>query len=277
MKIYLTLVISLFSLASAQSQLTAPALSPRSIVSQKLGLTDISVVYSRPSARGRKIFGPKGIVPYGEYWRTGANAVTKFEVGDDISINGQKLERGDYAVLSTVQADHWTLHFYPYERLPWDKYVDKSPSLSVTAKRRKSDKHTETLFLGLENIQLDNADLVLEWDDVRVEFPITASAQDKMLKAIDRALAGPSNNDYYQAALYLHEANLQLDAALKYIREVTKSERATFFQVYREAIILEELGRHDEAVVVARRGKKLAEQIGNKDFIRLNNKIINGS
>ena len=197
--------------------------------------------------RGRKVFGSGGLVPYDEHWRTGANAVTKISISDDLVINGQQLLRGNYALLSTLQANSWVIHLYPFERMPWERFIDKSPSLSITSER-KTSAHTETLYIGIENIQLDKADLVIAWDNSRVAFPINASAQEKMLKKIDRALAGPSNNDYYQAALYLHEANLNLESALKYIRKVTKSEKATFFQVYREAIILEELGRRDEAV-----------------------------
>lgn len=274
MRFLTTIILSINAIFLSQAQVIAPALSPLSTVSQTIGLTEIEIEYFRPSVRGRRIIGNGGIIPYGEHWRTGANGVTKLTFSEDIEIAGQALKKGAYTILSVLQADTWTLHFYPYERLPWNDFVQKTPVISVTAKRQITKEIVETFYIGYENIQLDKADLVFSWENTRIKIPINASAKEKMLKRIKRTMAGPRPNDYYQAALYLHEANLNLEDALKYIQKVTKSEKATFFQVYREAVILQDLNRSKEAVVVAKRGKALAEAIGNMDFVRLNEKII---
>jgi hypothetical protein len=96
----------------------------------------------------------------------------------------------------------------------------------------------------------------------------------RLLKNIDKALAGPSAFEYYQAALYLYESNTSLNKALKYVQEATKSDNARFFQVTLEARILRELGMNLDAIVSASRALMLSEKVGNKDFIRINKKII---
>ena len=274
MKYLMTVTIGLLTALFLQAQVVAPALSPRSTISQKIGLSKMEIDYTRPSVRGRTVMGENGLIPYGELWRTGANVVTKLTFGDAIQINNQDLAKGSYAVLSTLEAETWTLHFYPYEKQSWSKFKAKTPILSITAERQVTAALVETFYIGYENIQLDKANLVLSWENTRIEIPVVASAKEKMLKSIQKTMAGPSNNDYFQAALYLHEANINLEEALGYIQKVTQSEKALFFQVYREALILRDLNRREEALKAAKRSKVLAQKAKNMDFVRLNDKLI---
>ncbi len=264
----------LFLGISGYAQIKLPALSPKVEISQKIGLTTAILSYSRPSLRGRELFGDDGILVFGEKWRTGANATTKIEFSNDIVMNGQSLPKGTYALLSTPQKTSWTFHFYPYQPLSYTNFLVKQPMFEIKVPIQRLDYAMETLSLHFEAIDLSGANLVLQWANYKVEVPITLAEHNAILAHIDTVLKGPSDFDYFQAALYLHETQTDLPLALSYIRKVTKSDNALFFQVYREALILKDLNRNQEAVTAAKRSKKLSQNAGNNDLVRLSQRII---
>src|SRR5690606_17512658 len=107
----ITLLFSaLFVCAITYAQVTAPAASPFSKIEQQVGLTDVTVEYSRPSMKGRTIFGD--LVPYGRVWRTGANTRTKITFSNDVMVNGKELKKGSYGLLTIPNANQWDIVFY---------------------------------------------------------------------------------------------------------------------------------------------------------------------
>jgi len=256
------------------AQINLPALSPAVEISQKIGLTTATLSYSRPSLRGRELFGPNGILLQGEKWRTGANATTKVEFTDDIEINGHTLPKGAYALLTTPQKAVWTFHFYPYENIPYTRFLQRVPLLEITVPIQRLNYSLKTFSLHFEAINLDDAILVLQWAEYKVEVPLRLNQHEAILANINRVLAGPSKFNYFQAALYLHETQTDLPLALSYIKKVTQSDSALFFQVYREALILKDLNRKEEAIEAARRSKDLSQEAGNDDIARLSQRII---
>ena len=149
MKYLIIIVLSLLVSFASIAQLKTPSLSPLSTVSQKVGLAELEIKYSRPSVKGRKVFGENGLVPFGEFWRTGANSITEISFSEDVTVGKVELEKGKYTILSTLQADTWTIHFYPYEKLSWGKFKTKTPAASVTAKIQKTQ-----LLTTIEKMQL---------------------------------------------------------------------------------------------------------------------------
>src|SRR6185295_5158559 len=99
------LFLALTIVVNAQSPLKLPALSPNAKISQDFSTSSIEISYSRPSMRGRKIFGD--VVPFGKVWRTGANSPTKIKLGEDMVIAGQKIKAGEYAVYTIPSKDKW--------------------------------------------------------------------------------------------------------------------------------------------------------------------------
>lgn len=267
---FLMLYISVANYA----QIKLPALSPAVEISQKIGLTTATLSYSRPSLRGRDLFGENGILVFGEKWRTGANATTKVTFTNDIEINGQTLSKGTYALLTTPQNGSWTFHFYTYEKLSYTKFLDTEPILEFTVSSQQLDYSLETFSLHFEAINLSDANLILQWSNYKVEVPIKVNEHEAILVNIKKVLEGPSEFSYFQAALYLHETQTDLPLALSYIRKVTQSDAALFFQVYREALILKDLGRNEEAIEAAKRSKELSQKAGNDDLARLSQRII---
>ncbi len=259
---------------TTSAQIKLPAVSPAIEITQQIGLTTATLSYSRPSLRGRKLFGEEGILVLGKKWRTGANATTKVAFSNDIEINSQKLPKGVYALLTTPQEKAWTFHFYPYEKIPYTEFLDKEAILEFTVASQKTSCATETLSLHFDALTINSANLVLQWGNYRVEVPIKINEHEKILANIEQELSGPSSFDYFQAALYLHETQTDLLLALNYIQKVTQDDAALFFQVYREALILKDLNRKKEAVEAAKRSMELSEKAGNDDLVRLSKQII---
>ncbi len=107
MKKIIFAAIAACSFIIADAQLKTPAASPAQTIKQDFGLSTIELSYSRPSMKGRKIFGD--IVPFGNVWRTGANNATTLTFGDEVSIGGTKIPAGKYGLLSIPDKKSWTL------------------------------------------------------------------------------------------------------------------------------------------------------------------------
>ncbi|MFP2997754.1 DUF2911 domain-containing protein [Spongiivirga sp. MCCC 1A20706] len=272
--IYAIIASLIFGTLSVNGQLRTPALSPGSTVKQTVGLTDIEINYSRPAVKGRSIFGPDGIVQYGEFWRTGANAATKISFNGDLSFGKADLSKGDYTILTKPGKTSWKIFIYKYESPNWSSYVEKKPLATLEVATKKLNTSVESLEYAIQNISMDTANLEISWDRTSVQIPIQIDTKTQVLKNIDRAMAGPSIFENFNAALYLHENKIELPRALTYIQKATKNENAQFFMVYREALILRDLGKQKDALVAAKRSLKLSEEAKNNDFIRFSKKLI---
>lgn len=256
------------------AQLKTPNLSSSATISQDIGLTEVTIKYSRPSVKGRLIFGKNGLLSYNKMWRTGANNATKITFSEPIAIQGNQVKKGSYTILSIPTENTWQVNWYPYNSNNWNSYVSQKPILSINIPVKKVTNLVETFEIHFEDITLNSASLVLEWERILVKIPLQINEKEKILNSITKVLSGPSNFDYYKAALYLHETKTNLNTALEYIQKVTKSDKALFFQVTREALILKDLRMYKSALKVAERGLQLSKKANNLDFISINEKII---
>lgn len=266
------LIMLCFVTLTLSAQLKVPALSPLSKIEQKVGLTDVSIEYSRPSAKGRAIFG--GILPYGEFWRVGANSPTKLTFSDDVMIDGKEFTKGDYTVLAKPQANSWMLFFYPYTEKNWTKYIDKTPYYQFTVPVKKNSEKIETFEMSFKKLTINSTDLVLSWENVQVTIPIKVEVNNKALKNIEKMEKGPSIFDYYFASVFLHDQKLDLNKALDFINKAVKVEKPRFFMTHRKALILKDLNRKKEALEVAKQSLESAQKAKNKDFVRMNKELI---
>ncbi len=207
------LVVGLvFQDASAQFQ--APRPSPKATVTQTIGLTDVSISYSRPGVKGRAIWG--GLVPYDQVWRLGANEATLITIGDDVWIEGQKLAKGSYSLHAIPTADAWTVIFNKVAE-QWGSYNYKpeEDALRVTVKPRKAD-FVERMRFTVEDMTDSTASVVIAWENLEVPFTVKVNTVAKVLNSgkatfSPRALAfaaqfANQNNDPVQAVKYLNAA-----------------------------------------------------------------------
>lgn len=168
--ILLFAMVGLFSTYSVQAQNRAA--SPAAKLEQKVGLTDVTIEYSRPSVKDRTIFADDGLVPFGKVWRTGANAATKITFSDDVKIAGNALEAGTYVILTIPRADEWDVHFHKYAEAMWRPYAEKTPALAIKATPEKLDGvNIESFLITVSNLRDYSASLVIAWENTRVSVP----------------------------------------------------------------------------------------------------------
>lgn len=279
---YVTLFLSVFCLAifsaysSSARQLEMPAPSPGSTIMQKVGLVDAKVVYSRPSMKGRVIFGD--LVPYGEIWRTGANAATQVSFSDDVMINGEKLAGGQYALYTIPNKDEWTIIFSKNTTL-WGAggYDDNDDALRFTVKPMSLDKAVESFTIGFANLKDNGADMMLMWDKTGVAIPITVDTDAKVMAQIDRVMKNPEAslaNTYFQAANYYYTSGKDMNKALEWANKATELRDGAFWMVHLKAKIQAEMGKKKEAIATAKQSIEMAKKANNMDYVRLNEKLI---
>ncbi len=251
-------------------QISTPAPSPKATMTQMVGLTEVSLEYSRPGVRERDVFSADGLVPFGKVWRTGANQATKITFSEDVTVEGQALEAGAYAITTVPDATSWDVLFHKHESSNAGSYTDKTPAAKVTVSPQTLPFSVENFFITLANLEADGAVLELMWDNVLVPVKVGVHTDKAVMANIDRVLAGPSANDYYAAGIYLYNSGRDKDKALKYVQKATSQGEPKFWQKKWEAEILASLGRNAEAIKVAKHSLELAEKAGNADYVKMN-------
>jgi tetratricopeptide (TPR) repeat protein len=259
---------------SLNAQIKTPAPSPSAKVEQMVGLTTVSLEYSRPAVKDRDIFSANGLVPFGKVWRTGANQATKITFDTAVKIDGNEVPAGSYAVLSIPSATSWAVHFYNYDKSSFSSYLDADPALIVKTKPMKLNNSIESFTIAIDNISSGGAHLTMAWDKTKVAIPMTVDSDGTVMANIERVMAGPSKGDYYNAAAYYQSTGKDMNKALEWINIATAGDDPKFWQVRRKALILADLGKTKEAIAAAQMSLDLAKKAGNDDYVSLNEKSI---
>jgi len=249
-----------------------PAASPACTLKQRVGLTDFTIDYSRPSKKGRPIFG--GLVPFGEVWRTGANTATKITFSTPVKMNGTEVPAGTYALFTIPGEKEWTIILNKGVG-QWGsfQYDAKGDVARVKTQARKWDHHVETFLIEFNDIRDDSATLNLVWDDtvvpVRLELDLS-----KLAAQIDAAMAGPGDQKpYYQAALFYYDHGLDLQKAKQWV-DAAVAQREAHYIVNLQARILAKLGDKAGAIAAAKKSMELAEKANDKGYVKLNQDLI---
>lgn len=272
---YLTALLLLVAYAPALAQIKTPAPSPVCKVNQEVGLIKVDLEYSRPSAKGRKIFGE--LVPFGEMWRTGANAATKVTFSDDASVGGGKLPKGTYALYTIPGEKEWSVIFYKNTNFwgtPGKDYKEEDVAARVTVPAQSLRDDVETLTMNFNNLRNNGADLEISWEYTKVVVPITVDTDSKVMADIKATLDGPSAGAYYAAARYYYEEKKDMAQALAWVDKSLEKGGEKFWIVRQKALIQAELGRYKDAIATAEKSTELAKADGNSDYPRMNDKSI---
>ena len=260
------------------SQIKTPRVSPASVIEQMVGLTEIEVQYSRPSKRGRDIFG--NVVPFGKIWRTGADNCTTINFSTDVVIDSQTIQSGKYSIFSIPNKQSWDIILYSDIDLwgvprDWDddKIVFKS-----TYKTNKPDINSidETFTISFLNITNNDADMTFSWDGLSVTVNIIVPTKKIVSDNIKQVMAGsPSASDYYSAAVYYKQENINLDTALKWINKaIDLFENPRFYQLRQQSMIMAANKKYSDAIVVAKESLKLSIEADNMDYVKMNKESI---
>jgi hypothetical protein len=222
-----------------------------------VGLTDVEITYSRPSARGRQIFG--GLVPYGEVWRTGANASTKISFSAPTKLNGNEIPAGKYALYTIPGEDEWTIIISKnLELFGAFNYDKKDDLVRFKVEPHKLAEHVETFTIELPQIRDDSAMLVLVWENTLVPINLELDLTSKLVPQIEAAMSEPGERKpYYQAAMFYYDHGLDMQKARKWI-EAIPADRETYYILHLKAKILAKTGDKQGAIAAAKRSSELA-------------------
>jgi tetratricopeptide (TPR) repeat protein len=268
------LVLASFCTIDVNAQIQTPAPSPFSKLMQTVGLTEVTIEYSRPGVKDRTIFGKDGLVPYGKPWRLGANAATKFTFDKNVKIADAKINKGAYAVLAKPGKDEWSFMFYEYEDGSWSSYLEKEAVATVTAKPEKSVHSVETMTFTIDELTASGALISLHWADISVSMPLSVDTDAEVEASIKKVMNGPTGDDYYRAASYYHDMGKNLKQAKAWIEKATEGDNPKFWQVRRKALIYKDMGMVSDAIEAAKQSMELAQKAGNEDYVRMNKKSI---
>jgi hypothetical protein len=261
---------------SVQAQIKTPAPSPSSEIEQAVGLTEVEVEYSRPSMRDRTIFGD--LVPYGKLWRTGANSRTKISFSTDVTIDGNELKKGSYGLLSIPNKDSWEIIFYTDADgggAP-EKLDEAKIALKVTAKSNPMNFKMETFTIGFGDLADPNsASLYIMWEQTSVGIKIGVPTDKITMETIESTMAGPSNNDYYQAAVYYLNSGKDLNQAKEWIdKAISANNNPPYWQLRQQSLIYAATGDKKGAIGIAEKSLAASEKAGNADYVKMNKESI---
>lgn len=264
---------------TATAQIQTPRPSPLAEVEQKLALTEIEVTYSRPGMKGRKIFGD--LVPFGELWRTGANAITTVEIEDDVTVNGRALPAGTYALLTIPGEKEWTVIFSKDSAMGGvSDYKKENDAARIMVRPRMLREPVETFTIGFHNLVDDGGTMSLQWENTSVDIDIRMDIDSKIMAAIRTTLlvdgTTPKASDYHSAAVYYMERDRDLPQALKWMEKSVEMRPEAFWYVHRHAELLGKMGRKDDALAAANKSLQMAKENKDGDFgyVKRNEELI---
>ena len=259
---------------SMNAQVQTPALSPVSKFEQKVGLTDITIQYSRPGKRDRLVFGD--VVPFGEIWRLGANENTKITSSDAIVFGKDTVKAGTYAIYAKPEKDNWTLFLYSETTNwgvpdPWDTkkvvYETKLPVVQL-------NDVVETLTISIEKIENNGASLVIMWDKSKIALPFTVNTKDKVLASIKKTMEGPSANDYHRSATFYYQEKIDVKKALEWSTKACEMRPEAYWMLRTKALLQAENGDFKGAIATAKKSIELAEKDGDAAYVKMNKNSI---
>jgi hypothetical protein len=244
-----------------------PAPSPTSTVQQRVGLTDVTVVYSRPGVKDRDVFGD--LVPYGKLWRTGANMNTTIEFSTDVKIADQTLPAGKYSLFTIPSSDNWTVIFNSKtDHGGTVGYSEENDVLRTTVKPVPTEM-TESFTIDINDIANESAAIVLKWHKTKVVIPFSFDVKDVAIANIDKALAEGDEKGkwrvYRNAANYYYNNKMDMDRALDYMDKSIDGNKDSWYSYYLRAEILAEKKMYKEAIKSAETAKEVGMKSAKTD------------
>ncbi|UWX56270.1 DUF2911 domain-containing protein [Maribacter litopenaei] len=269
-KVVLFLLAIVASL-SLEAQIRTPAPSPASALTQMVGLTSIGVDYSRPSMRGRTVFGD--LVPYGKLWRTGANSYTKITFNTDVTIAGKDVKAGTYSIFTKPGEKEWEVFFYtdvdgggvPSD---WD---ENKVVARATVPVYPIEMPIETFTITIDDITSSSANLGIMWEQVYVGVPIEVPTDAAVMESINKVMSGPGAGDYYGAAVYFLSEGKDINKAKEWMdKAMSMTENPAYWQLRQQSLILAKSGDKKGAIEAAKKSLAKAKEAGNADYVKMN-------
>ncbi|UCD60542.1 MAG: DUF2911 domain-containing protein [Flavobacteriaceae bacterium] len=270
MKKLALLICVVMGSVSLNGQITTPAPSPAAKISQTVGLTDVTVEYSRPSMRGRTIFGD--LVPYDKLWRTGANKNSIITFSDDVTIAGQKVKSGSYAVYTKPGLTSWEVIFYadPNNWGTPQNWDDSKVAAKANIEVYTMPLDVESFTMSIDALHNNGATLGILWANVYIGVPFEVPTAEKAVKSIESVMNGPSANEYFAAASYYFQEGKDLAKAKEWIDKAVSMNDKAFWMMRSQSLIYAKMGDTKGAIAAAKKSMAVAEAAGNADYVKMN-------
>lgn len=272
MKKLFTLLLVLTVSFTVNAQIETPQPSPSQKTEQKVGLTDVTLEYSRPSMKGRTIFGD--LVPHGKLWRTGANKNTTVTFSTDVTIGGKAVKAGTYAIFTKPNANNWEVLFYS-DANNWgtpQNWDESKVAASVTTEVYEIPMDIETFTISFDDLTNDSAVIGIMWEKTYVGVKFEVPTDKAVTAAITKVMNGPSADDYYASARYYLESGKDINQAVVWMDkavEMTK-DNPRFWWLRQQSLIKAKAGDKKGAIKAAKASLEGAEKAGNADYIKMN-------
>ena len=274
-KLIFSFLLSVACSFGALAQIQTPAASPEQTLTQSVGLSSVTVQYSRPAMRGRTIFGD--LVPLDKLWRTGANKNTLVTFESDATVGGSPLKAGTYALYTVPSKDEWTVYFYTDTEnwglpKPWD---ENKIAAVYNVKAQSLYTSVESFTITIDKVTDSGAHLTLSWENMSVAIPFGFDTVSAVMQTIERTMNGPDAGDYYQAAVYFLNADKDINKAKTWIdKAIAISEKPAYWYYRQKALIYAKSGDKKGAIAAAERSMELAQAAGSQDYVAMNKKSL---
>ena len=271
----LILALLFCGMVSFAQQIQMPQASPSAKIAQKVGLTDVTVDYSRPSTKGRKIFGE--LVPFGQVWRTGANGATVLTFSTDVKIDGKSVPAGQYALYAIPDKSEWTIILSKNTKL-WGAigYSSEDDLIRFKATPTKLSRKYETMEITFADMTDTGADLSIKWETSRVNFRIETEVDEIVMAEIKQLVIDAETDNpglLYSAANYYYTNNKNMQQAYSWISQSVDSD-SKYWTMHLKAKIEAGLDMKTEAIASANQSLEMAKAAGNPDYVGLNERLI---
>ncbi len=257
---YLTLIVLTTIMSGSAIAQELPQPSPSAKVEQTVGLTKVSIDYSRPGVKERTIFGE--LVPYGKVWRLGANACTKFTNSTDMLLGSTTLTAGTYAIFAIpAEKGEWTIVFNTDTEQWGAGDYDKAKNVATMKVNAKEHAFTETFTIGFANVTNNSASISFEWENLSVQVPFSVKTNKIFGMAVDEAIANGEDLDkvYYKAASYAFKSLKNNQAALASL-EKSFAVKKTHKSLFLKAQVLMADDKKEEAIKAGKEAVKYAKE-----------------
>ncbi len=260
-----TALLTLSAALPARAQLDLPRPSPKQTISQRVGLTDVSLAFSRPGVKGRPIWGT--LVPYDQIWRTGANEATTLTVSDDVTINGQKLPAGTWAVATIPARDQWTVVFNKDKEMTAATYKKENDVLRITVKSEATADNEERMSFSFPNVTEKSTEILFRWEKLRWKLDLAVDTDVKALASARAAVGAAKADDWrtpYRAANWCFDSGATCPEMNDWADKSMKVQE-NYQNVLLKAKLLKKQLKTADAVRMAERAIKVAKETPRKE------------
>lgn len=263
-----------FSAETYAQAIKMPNASTSQTITQEFGLGTVTLTYSRPNVKGRKIFGEGTLQPYGEVWRTGANQATVIKFTDDVTIEGNKIPAGEYGLFTIPGKNEWTIIINKTAK-QWGAYEYKQADdvLRFKVKPNTVNPLVETFTMQFTNVKATTCELLLAWEHTALTIHLATDIDSRVMASIDEAMKG-EKKPYFAAAQYYYQNNKDLKKALEWMNTLEQQNPKVYYYKLWKARIQLKMGDKAAAMATAKQGAELARADKSDEYVRLNEEVI---